>query len=83
MCGGSEPKVSVDPPSRPYIQVSKSAPGISSAELEEWDRYMNPPSKDRQWGKAYTTSMKNDGWRLKRTGKKKGSFVPKSRFHFW
>ncbi|KAK2123246.1 hypothetical protein NOF04DRAFT_1363172 [Fusarium oxysporum II5] len=83
MCCGGSPKVSVDPPARQYVQVAKSAPGVSGAELKEWDNYMNPSKKNRYWGQVYTQSMKDDGWRLKKTGTKRASFVPKSRAHFW
>ncbi|KNB20627.1 hypothetical protein FOXG_22882 [Fusarium oxysporum f. sp. lycopersici 4287] len=44
---------------------------------------MNPSKKNRYWGQAYTQSMKDDGWRLKKTSTKRGSFVPnKSRAQF-
>ncbi|KAK2471723.1 hypothetical protein H9L39_16714 [Fusarium oxysporum f. sp. albedinis] len=83
MCCGGSPKVSVDPPARQHVQVTKSAPGVSGAELKEWDKYMNPSRKNRYWGQAYTQSMKDDRWRLKKTGTKGGSFVPnKSRVQF-
>lgn len=83
MCCGGSPKISVDPPVRQHVQVAKSAPGVSGAGLKEWDKYMNPSKKNRYWGQAYTQSMKDDGWRLKKTGTKRGSFVPnKSRAQF-
>ncbi|EWZ79609.1 hypothetical protein FOWG_16272 [Fusarium oxysporum f. sp. lycopersici MN25] len=54
----------------------QECPGVSGAELKEWDKYMNPSKKNRYWGQAYTQSMKDDGWRLKKTGTKRGSFAP-------
>ncbi|EWZ29523.1 hypothetical protein FOZG_16894 [Fusarium oxysporum Fo47] len=37
---------------------------------------MSPSKKNRYWDQAYTQSMKDDGWRLKKTGTKRGSFAP-------
>ncbi|KAG5744539.1 hypothetical protein H9Q70_012768 [Fusarium xylarioides] len=75
--------VSVDPPAGwGHVKVAKSAPGISGNEMNEWKKYMNPAKRDRQWGSGYKAQMNEYGWRVKKTGSKRGSFVPKSKEHW-
>ncbi|PNP79336.1 hypothetical protein FNYG_07412 [Fusarium nygamai] len=41
--------------------MSKSAPGISGTEMKEWNKYMHPAKRDRQWGSAYKAQMNEYG----------------------